>query len=144
MIDVDQTVIQRIIQHEGQIPYAYQDSNGFWTIGVGRLIDHREGGHLSEDEMHYLLMNDLGNICQSLRPYEWFTKQDVVRKGVLIELCFNMGLPHLLEFHNMLAAFQDEDYEKAEQELIDSLWAQQVSAERSDDLCYRILHGSYK
>ena len=30
---------QLVIGHEGKKKSAYQDSLGYWTIGVGRLID---------------------------------------------------------------------------------------------------------
>lgn len=29
---------------EGEKLYAYQDTLGYWTIGIGRLIDRRRGG----------------------------------------------------------------------------------------------------
>ena len=32
-----------IEDHEGRVPHAYQDHKGFWTIGVGHLIDERRG-----------------------------------------------------------------------------------------------------
>jgi GH24 family phage-related lysozyme (muramidase) len=32
--------------HEGKIPYAYRDSLGLWTVGIGRLIDARKGAKL--------------------------------------------------------------------------------------------------
>jgi len=31
---------------EGRVPCAYRDSLGYWTAGVGRLIDSRKGAHL--------------------------------------------------------------------------------------------------
>lgn len=34
---------------EGRVPYAYRDSLGFWTVGVGRLIDKRKGARLPAD-----------------------------------------------------------------------------------------------
>lgn len=40
---------------EGRVPHAYQDHLGYWTIGVGHLIDKRKGGGLTPDEVDYLL-----------------------------------------------------------------------------------------
>lgn len=31
-------------QEEGSVPHAYQDHLGFWTIGIGRLVDQRKPG----------------------------------------------------------------------------------------------------
>src|SRR3546814_15181122 len=42
-------------REEGRIPHAYPDSLGYWTIGVGRLIDKRKGGRLTNVETDMLL-----------------------------------------------------------------------------------------
>ena len=39
----------KLRREEGSRPHAYQDHLGFWTIGVGRLIDVRKGGGLSPE-----------------------------------------------------------------------------------------------
>lgn len=39
---------------EGRVPYAYRDSLGFWTVGVGRLIDKRKGARLPADVLERL------------------------------------------------------------------------------------------
>ena len=46
-------------KEEGVVKHAYQDHLGYWTIGVGRLIDKRKGGGLSDEEIDYLLGNDI-------------------------------------------------------------------------------------
>lgn len=33
---------KQLIRDEGDVPYAYQDSLGYWTIGAGFLIDKRK------------------------------------------------------------------------------------------------------
>ena len=49
----------QLLREEGAESCAYQDSLGFWTIGVGRLIDSRKGGGLSNEEIDFLLENDI-------------------------------------------------------------------------------------
>ena len=44
-------LIAQLRREEGSIPHAYQDHLGFWTIGVGRLIDERKGGGLSPEDV---------------------------------------------------------------------------------------------
>ena len=34
-------IIALLSLHEGRVEHAYQDSLGYWTIGVGHLIDKR-------------------------------------------------------------------------------------------------------
>lgn len=143
--EYDQKLRSRVKIHEGKKPYAYQDSKGYWTIGYGRLIDKSKGGKLSDEEMDYLLTNDLNQARQELRAYAWYNIQDEVRKGVLIELAFNMGVPNLLGFQKMISALKVFDYITAGKELVDSKWARQdVGAGRVADVRYRLEKGVYK
>jgi lysozyme len=60
--------LRRMLEdEEGRVPHAYPDSLGYWTIGVGRLIDRRKGGGLSDDEIDYLLANDIRGSTSSTR-----------------------------------------------------------------------------
>jgi lysozyme len=36
------TLAEMLTRDEGRVRHAYQDHLGFWTIGVGRLIDQRK------------------------------------------------------------------------------------------------------
>lgn len=134
---------QIIIAHEGEKSFVYPDSLGYWTIGIGRLVDKRKGGGLSQDEMIYLLQNDIAKARNELLPYSWFNNLDTVRQEVLIELCFNIGLGGILEFKNTLALIEAKEYEKASQNLLESLWAKQVGPIRSQNMAKRLATGSY-
>lgn len=141
---MDNTLLTgRLIAHEGMKKFAYQDSKGYWSVGIGRCIDSKIGRGLSIDEQMYLLNNDIKLCGQQLSTHKFYTIQDIVRQEALIELCFNMGIDKLLKFAKMLAAFSAKDYKRAAAELVDSLWAIQVQPERVKDLVYRIEHGSY-
>lgn len=50
---------KQLRRDEGEVLSAYQDHLGYWTIGVGRLIDKRKGGGLTSEESDYLLGNDI-------------------------------------------------------------------------------------
>ncbi len=140
----DEMLIGRIVEHEGMKKFAYQDTLGYWTIGIGRCIDSKIGKGLSVDEIFMLLKNDIKDFRGQLMVHEWFTLQDDVRQGALIELAFNMGISHLLQFNNMIAALSMKSYAAACKELMDSAWAKQVSKTRSDDICWRLANGRYK
>lgn len=142
--DTDEMLISRLVEHEGIKKSAYQDSLGYWTIGVGRLIDERKNCGLSTDEIFYLLRNDLSSIRQKLSVYPWFIRQDIVRKDSLIELAFNIGVNGLLGFKNMISALAVNNYAVAAKELLDSSWAVQVGGARASDLQYRLLNGRYR
>lgn len=42
--------IDHLRREEGVMHKAYKDHLGYWTIGVGRLIDERKGGRITADE----------------------------------------------------------------------------------------------
>lgn len=139
----DAQLRERIILHEGTNRYAYTDSLGFLTIGTGRCIDPRRGRGLSADESSLLLTNDIAACVAELEPYIWFRAQTVVRRGALIELCFNLGLNGLLEFTKMQEALIQADYTAAGNELKASLWYRQVGSGRGDDIIMRLQEGRY-
>lgn len=132
-----------LIQHEGIEKYAYNDSLGFITIGIGRCIDKRKGFGITEEECLYLLRNDIERSHDQLSKYSWYNKQDDVRKDALIELVFNLGISGFLKFKNTIQALDDNDYELASKNLLKSLWAKQVGLNRSSNIADRIKLGVY-
>jgi lysozyme len=114
---------------EGVIPHAYPDHLGYLTIGVGRLIDKRKGGGLRPDEITYLLNNDIDNRIEALtRALPWFQDLDDARKGVLLNMAFQLGTEGLLGFKTTLGLIQRGEYEKASVQMLESKWATQTPA----------------
>jgi len=112
---------------EGEKLSAYQDHLGFWTIGIGRLIDARKGGGITKEESSYLFQNDLKRKRDEVRrALPWFDKLDEVRQGVLLNMAFQMGTQGLLGFKNTLAMVEAGDYEAASRGMLNSLWARQT------------------
>jgi len=122
-------IIAMLKLHEGVETHAYKCTNDKITIGVGRNIDKAGGLGLSDDEIEYLLNNDIDRVIKELgSSYPWFSDLDGVRQAALIDLCFNIGGPRLKGFVKALGAMQDGDYERAADEFIDSRWASQVGS----------------
>ena len=116
-----------IALHEGRVPHAYQDSLGYWTIGIGHLIDRRKGGRLPDPIIDALFDHDLREHTEPLyRALPWIGRLDDVRRAVLIDMAFNLGLPGLLTFKVTLACVRDGDYEQAAHNMLRSKWATQV------------------
>lgn len=112
---------------EARVKYAYTDSEGYLTIGIGRLIDKRKGGGLSDDEIDYLLANDIRNKTREvLKALPWAADLDEVRRSVLIAMAFQMGTDGLLKFVNTLTMIKAGRYESAAKGMLDSLWARQT------------------
>ncbi len=126
MMDMKKMVAE-LRRDEGVVPSAYQDSLGWWTIGVGRLIDKRKGGKLSDDEIDYLLNNDIAKFSKLLDiNIPWWRTLDDVRQRVLLNMAFNLGVAGLMGFKNTLAYVKSGDYTKAASNMLLSKWATQV------------------
>ena len=114
----------QLIRDEGIRLKAYRDTQGLLTIGVGRNLD---GVGLYPDEVEYLLDNDLRRVQeQVLIALPWTVSLDEARFGVLLNMCFNLGLRGLLKFREMLSAVETGDWTTAAVEMLDSDWATQV------------------
>lgn len=117
---------EMLIRHEGMILHAYQDSLGFWSIGVGRLIDKRRGGGISEAEARYLLKNDIQEVAQAARQFPWYDRLNNPRKQVVLCMIFNLGINGFLTFRKMIQALERGNYAEAAKEMMASRWARQV------------------
>ena len=118
---------EQLKRDEGVVNHAYQDSLGFTTIGVGRLIDANRGGGLSDSEVDYLLNNDITDkTAQVLEALPWAKELSEPRLGVLINMAFQLGIHGLLGFPGMLGAVRTGDYKAAAEHMLESKWEQQT------------------
>ncbi len=137
----DQQFIDQLKRHEGVRQSAYQDSLGYWTIGVGRLIDGKKGGKLSMEEIEYLLRNDIKRTCEEVRKaLPWFDSLSTNRQQVLINMGFNLGTKGLLGFKNTLEFVRTGQYDAAAKGMLASKWAKQVG-NRSVELAEQMRNG---
>lgn len=117
----------QLIIDEGKRNSAYKDSLGYWTIGVGRLIDPSMGGRLSDEEIMMLLDNDISHAisdCKKLFPkYDTFSQD---RKDALANMMFNLGIKKLAGFTTTVAHINAGDWEQAQASAAKSLWYRQV------------------
>ena len=134
----------QLTRDEGRERAAYQDHLGFWTIGVGRLIDKRKGGGLREDEIDYLLRNDINDRIDQLgRRIPWFLELDGARQGVLLNMSFQMGVDGLLAFKTTLARVRAGNFSGAASGMLNSLWATQTP-ERAQRLAKQMSEGTWQ
>jgi lysozyme len=128
-----------LIRQEGLKLKPYRDSVGKLTIGVGRNLD--DDGIL-EQEAYVMLDNDIARHTLDAQKISVFSSLDPVRQDVLVNMVFNMGLPRVLGFKNMIAALSSQDWEEAAQEMLSSRWATQVW-HRAEELAQMIRTGAY-
>ena len=136
-------LIEQLSIHEGVKKFAYKCPSGKITVGIGRNIDSDGGLGLSDDEIIYLLRNDISRIDEELtNAFRFYKELDRVRKDAMINICFNLGLTRLRSFREALGRMEKKEYPEAAVEFLDSLWASQVG-QRALDVTYMIQHGEY-
>ncbi|WP_018691912.1 glycoside hydrolase family protein [Algicola sagamiensis] len=115
---------KQLVHHEGLKTDLYLCPAEKWTIGVGRNLS--DCG-ISQHEALYLLDNDIiwiaNKLCQEV---SWIPTLTEARQIVLLNMAFNLGVQGLLDFKQMFAALEVEDYDTAADEMLDSRWAVQV------------------
>ena len=135
-------LLEMLKRHEGVRSHVYLCSAGYETIGVGRNIS-KSGMGLSDDEVDYLLENDIVRVIKELSSeYPWFKDLDDVRKDAMIDISFNLGATRFRGFKRALAAMEVADYTTAAKEFLDSKWSRDVKG-RATELCYMIETGNY-
>lgn len=141
-LDEQAKLVAEIQRDEGCRLSAYRDSLNFLTIGYGRLIDERRGGHISPEEALYLLANDIQRVIAQLTPHDWYSAQDPVRQAALINLAYNLGVTGLLGFPKFLLHMGAKEYAEAAAQLTGTLWHKQVGV-RADRIIKQIESGAW-
>ena len=130
-------------KHEGVRDKVYLCSAGYETIGVGRNISE-DGLGLSDDEIDYLLSNDIKRVREELtEEYYWFAGLDEARQDAMIDISFNLGQTRLRGFVKSLEAMAREDFDTAADEFMDSKRRAQVG-DRAVEVTEIIRTGEYQ
>lgn len=133
----------QLIADEDNIPHAYQDSEGYWTIGVGHLVDERKGAGLDPDVIEHQLENDIDKVeMQVLHAFPWYQDLNDVRQEIILNMVFNLGLAGFKGFRKMINAVARHDFKAAQREMIDSKWYLQIKT-RGPRLANAFLTGEW-
>ena len=117
-------IIEQLIRDEGVRLKPYTDSVGKLTIGIGRNLT--DDG-IRQSEANLMLQNDVDNVEHDLSiALPWLSKLDDIRKFVLVNMAFNMGLHGLVSFHRTLSLVEEGDYAGAAVAMLQSHWAAEV------------------
>ena len=140
---MSEKLIAMLKRHEGVESHAYHCSENKVTIGVGRNVDKSGGLGLSDDEVDYLLQNDIDRVSVELdSEYGWFDDLNDVRQDAMIDISFNLGQTRLRAFKKALAAMDEGDWGEAADQFMDSRWSAQVG-NRAKELTEMIRTGEY-
>ena len=121
--EVVHTIQEQLVLHEGLKLKPYRCTAGKLTIGVGRNLDDKG---LSKAESLLLLDNDIAEVEDAIKGYDWVQRLDPIRRKVIVDMAFNLGVSGLRGFRRMIAALEQGDYEQAHTEMMDSKWFLQV------------------
>ena len=135
------TLREQLIRDEGLRLFPYRDSVGKLTIGVGRNLD--DVG-ITAAEADVLLDHDITRATTAgLMRLPWASTLGDVRRAVLVNMAYNLGVGGLLGFRVALAAMERGDWPGAAAAMLDSRWARQVGA-RAKRLAEQIISGEWQ
>lgn len=117
-------VRDQLIRDEGLALKPYHDTGGAISIGYGRNLTAKG---ISRDEAFMMLDNDIWSVTNEVfDAFPWISTLSDPRRGVLLNMAYNLGLHGLMAFRKMLAALQAGNFAMAAEEMLDSAWATQV------------------
>jgi lysozyme len=117
-----------IRRHEGFRDRIYRDTAGILTVGWGHAL--QPGSKIPKSHLEDWFWRDFRT---ALAHYRWLKFDlDPIRKAVIVNMLFNMGLNGFLTFKRMIAAIEEEDFERAADEMLNSKWAGQVGPRASE------------
>jgi len=127
----ERALLRELVRDEGLRLKPYRCTAGKLTIGVGRNLEDRG---ITAEEADFLLLNDVKRFSAELdERLPWWKGLDPVRRRVILNMAFNLGVDGLLAFKNTLAAVKAKDWSKASAGMLSSRWASQVGL-RADRL----------
>ena len=134
-------IAEALKAEEGFSEHCYMCTAGAHTIGYGRNIDSSGGIGITEAEADYLLRNDIMLTADEVRRWNWFAELDAARQSVVVQLAFQLGMPRRSKFEKRLEAISQGNFERAADELLDSLFARQVP-NRAERLALKLRYGA--
>ena len=109
-------------QQEGFRAKPFRDSRGFLTIGNGTNLD----AGITRAQAEALMRCQLDANEPALLAFPWFAGLDPVRRSVIENMAYNMGVGGVLTFTDMIAAIEAKDWPEAARQMRASKWAVQV------------------
>ena len=119
-----QEIVEDIKRHEGFEPKVYECSEGYNTIGYGFAIKDLI---IDKDVADLILMKKLHILLERIAiAFPWFKDIDDIAKGVVINMCYQLGIRGFSKFKKTIYYLETDQYEEASLEMLDSLWARQT------------------
>ncbi len=119
---------------EGFSPSIYTDKTGHPTIGYGYNLSvySYEGKRITK--AYGLLTDILKENYKAILSYGWYKNLDAMRRMVILDLSYNLGLNGLLKFKQFIKAIEDKNYALAVERLQKSPYFNQVKKRASRNM----------
>jgi len=144
------TILDQLVRDEDEVLHLYYDSVGKPTIGVGCNLDVRVPNDLCREititamgSRRLLELRAAQAVNDVAEHIPWSSTLDEARRGVLVNMVFNMGIGGVLRFRKMLDALEVFDFVSAAAEMRQSVWYQQVG-DRAKRLETQMLTGLWQ
>ncbi len=137
--------IDIIKKEEGLSLQAYKDNLGFWTIGYGHhdsTINSSTPDWSLEQAEQVLEENFQDAEAAARRVCSSFDTLNGCRKGVIVQMVFQLGEAGVKKFVNTLRFIDEDDFDSAAQGMKNSLWGKQTPF-RARRLAERMKTGAY-
>ena len=129
----------RIKEHEGFRDTVYYDHLGNATVGWGHLVtsddNFTSGVTYPEEVLEQVFEKDFAKAKEGADELCRDLSINYIARGVIIEMCFQLGKTGVSKFKKMFEALQTEDYTTASEEMLDSKWFEQTPV-RAKSLSY--------
>ena len=130
---------------EGVVYEIYNDHLGYPTFGIGHLItasdpeyDSPLGTRVDVSRVAEAFEQDVQTVlseCTVLYPDFDDLPEEV--QQIIANMMFNLGRPRLSKFRGMKAGVDDQNWQRAADEMVDSRWYRQVGG-RAERLVERM------
>ncbi|MFP6304822.1 glycoside hydrolase family protein [Helicobacter pylori] len=123
-----------IVDSEGFSPFIYTDKTEHPTIGYGHNLSvySYEGKRITK--AYGFLTDILKENYKAILSYGWYKNLDAMRRMVILDLSYNLGLSGLLKFKQFIKAIEDKNYALAVEGLQKSPYFNQVKKRASRNM----------
>lgn len=148
-----ETLKDRVARHEGKKLTPYRCTADKLTIGFGRNYEDNplpqdiadylaKHGQITEEMAGRMLVEDLGKCVRQVdHDFPWTQDIESIRREILVEMAFQLGIAGLHKFKNMLACLQAGDIDGATRNMLNSAWHRQTPS-RAEELAALMLRGN--
>ncbi|BAJ59465.1 glycoside hydrolase family protein [Helicobacter pylori] len=97
-----------IVDSEGFSPSIYTDKTGHPTIGYGYNLSvySYESKRITKPQAYGLLTDILKENHKALLSYGWYKNLDAMRRMVILDLSYNLGLSGLFKFKQFIKGYR--------------------------------------